>query len=275
MSFDKGFFIYSFKLQLNNLMKKLHSLPLIISFALITFTTVASTPGEKEKKMPKNYLKFNITSPLLSNYSFQYERVLTRGMTFGLGFRFMPETGIPHYDMIKDQIEADAVEDLSWLEDLTLQNYAITPELRFYTGKRKYGRGFYFSLFYRYANYEAGNLEVPFTPDMGDEITLYSSGTLISQTGGFMLGAQWALGKHICLDWWILGPHIGLSSGRLIAEASSPFSSIDQQDIRQAIEEIEVPMLSKDFEVTADKIDLKFDGPSAGIRAGISLGFRF
>jgi hypothetical protein len=256
-------------------MKKLHSLILIIGLAMITVTTGASDPGEKGEKMPMNYLKFNITSPLLKNYSLQYERVLTRGMTFSLGYRFMPETGIPCYNLIKDQIEKDTEEDLSWLENLTLQNYAITPELRFYTGKKKYGRGFYFSLFYRYASYEASNIEIPFTPDMGDEITLSSSGSIKSQTGGFMLGAQWALGKHICLDWWILGPHFGISSGSFIAEASSPLSSVDQEDIRESIEEIEMPMLSKDIEVTAERIDLKFDGPSAGIRAGISLGFRF
>jgi hypothetical protein len=256
-------------------MKKLYSLLLIICLAFITVKTGASDPGEKERKMPMNYLKFNVTSAvLLNNYSLHYERVITRGMTFGLGFRFMPETGIPHYGMIKDQIRGDSEEDLTWLENLTLQNYAITPELRFYTGKKKYGRGFYFSLFYRYANYEA-NVNIPFTPDMGDEITLVSTGNITSQTGGFMLGAQWALGKHICLDWWILGPHAGISSGSFVAKASSALYPIDQQDIGDAIEEIEIPLFSKDLEVTSDKIDLKFSGPSAGIRAGISLGFRF
>ena len=83
-------------------------------------------------------------------------------------------------------------------------NYAITPEARFYLGKG-YGKGLYIAVFYRHASYTIDHLPI----DYDNDHSLALSGKLTANTGGIMLGAQWALGKYMCIDWWIFGPHYG------------------------------------------------------------------
>jgi hypothetical protein len=90
-----------------------------------------------------------------------------------------------------------------------------------------------------------------------------------------MIGAQWALGKHICLDWWILGPHFGISSGDVLGLPSAPLSVEDQQEIEDELNGIDFPMFKQTVDVTADKASMIFDGPWAGIRAGLSIGVKF
>ena len=90
-----------------------------------------------------------------------------------------------------------------------------------------------------------------------------------------MLGAQWALGRHMCLDWWILGPHFGVSSGDMTSLSSGPLSEVDQQAIADDLNGIDIPMFSQTVNVTADKVSMIFDGPWGGIRAGLSIGVKF
>ena len=226
-------------------------------------------------KISKNFIKFNITSALIKNYSLQYERILSRGVSMAVTFRMMPESGIPYTDNIFRWFDITDPETQDIIEKTIIGNYAITPEIRFYTGKKRYGNGFYFALFYRYGHYTVNNALLPYDTDGGDQVILDTSGDASSHTGGFMLGAQWALGKHICLDWWILGPHFGVSSGDMISWSSDPLSEVDQQDIADALNDIELPMFEQTVNVTADKVSMIFDGPWAGIRAGLSLGVKF
>ena len=226
-------------------------------------------------KISKNFIKFNITSALIKNYSLQYERVLSRGVSIAVTFRMMPESGIPYTDNIFRWFDITDPETQDIIENTIIGNYAITPEIRFYSGKKKYGNGFYFALFYRYGQYTVNNALLPYDTDLGDQVTLNTSGNVSSHTGGFMLGAQWALGKHICLDWWIIGPHFGVSSGDMISLSSSPLSEVDQQDIADNLNGIDIPMFKQTVNVTADKVSMIFDGPWAGIRAGLSIGVKF
>jgi hypothetical protein len=226
-------------------------------------------------KISKNLIKFNLTSALIKNYSLQYERILSRVVSVAVSFRIMPESGIPYTDNIFRWFDITDPDTKNVIENTIIGNYAITPEIRFYTGKKKYGNGFYFSLFYRYGHYTVSNALIPYDTDSGDEVTLNTSGDVSSHTGGFMLGAQWALGKHICLDWWILGPQFGVSSGNMISFSSDPLSEVDQQDIADELNGIDIPMFKQTVNVTADKVSMIFDGPWAGIRAGLSLGIKF
>jgi hypothetical protein len=45
----------------------------------------------------KNFVKFNLTSLAIMNFSLQYERVLSRSISGALSFAYMPETNIPTY----------------------------------------------------------------------------------------------------------------------------------------------------------------------------------
>jgi hypothetical protein len=242
-----------------------------------TVKTTADTqkvPADKVK-ISKNFIKFNITSAIIKNYSLQYERVLSRGVSMALSFRMMPESGIPYTDKIFKWFDITDPETQVIINNTIVGNYAITPEIRFYTGKKKYGNGFYFALFYRYGHYTVKNALIPYDTDGGDQVTLTTSGNVSAHTGGFMLGAQWALGRHICLDWWILGPQFGVSSGDMISMSSGPLSPVDQQDIADNLNSIDIPMFDQTVNVTSDKVSMVFDGPWAGIRAALSLGVKF
>ena len=90
-----------------------------------------------------------------------------------------------------------------------------------------------------------------------------------------MFGAQWALGKHLVLDWWILGPHVGKSKGELIGNSLTPMSTEAQNEIRDALESIDIPLIDKTVTVTANRASVAFDGMWGGLRAGISFGIKF
>jgi len=258
-------------------MKKLLILSLIITLPIFTAKAQVDTTGSPSEsvKIAKNFIKFNITSALIKNYSLQYERVISRSVSAAISFRMMPETGIPYADNMIKWFEITDPDEQDLILNTIVGNYAITPEIRFYTGKKRYGNGFYFSLYYRYGNYTFNNVLLPYETDLGDEVTLNTSGNITSHTGGFMLGAQWSLGKHMCLDWWILGPHFGVSSGDILSLSSGPLSAIDQEDIEDELNSIDIPMFEQTVNATSDKVTMDFDGPWGGIRAGLSFGIKF
>lgn len=256
-------------------MKKLYFLLLVI-FALISSGAEGKNPAQSDStKISKNFIKVNLTSALIKNYSVQYERVLTRTVSVALSFRMMPESHIPYVNKIIEWGNITDPDALNVIRNTNISNYAVTPEVRFYTGKKKYGRGLYFSLFYRYGHYETNNVQIPYDTDGGGHVTIVSAGNVNSHTGGFMVGAQWGLGRHMCLDWWILGPSFGVSSGKGHGLSTGPLSTVDQQDIISKVNDFDMPMLKKTVEVTSDKVLVDFKGPWAGIRAGISFGVKF
>jgi hypothetical protein len=260
-------------------MKKLLLLSLLITLTM-SVARAQEVPEVAPKdmvKISKNLVKFNLTSALIKNYSAQYERVLSRNISMALSFKMMPESVIPYTENIFKWVGEIDAETRNTIENLTIGNYTITPEIRFYKGKKRYGTGFYTALFYRYGHFTASNAIATFNQDDPevDPVTMTMSGNLSSHTGGFMFGAQWALGKHMCLDWWILGPHFGVSSGNVIGLSSIPLTEEEQQSIEDEVNDIDIPMLKQTIDVSADKVTLDFSGPWAGIRAGLSFGIKF
>ncbi len=222
-----------------------------------------------------NYFKVNLTSLLLKTYSFQYERVLSKRISIAASYRTMPATQIPFKNIILKQIDVTDQETKDAIEKLRLSNIGFTPEIRFYLGKKGYGRGFYLAPFYRYAKFKIQNLQLDYQNNAGQDGIIDLSGNFTSNTGGLLMGAQWALGKSICLDWWILGPHYGQGTGILAGVSSKQLSQSEQDDIRQQLEDIDIPLTEKTINVNANGASLKLDGPWGGIRAGLSLGIRF
>jgi len=259
---------------------------LLLITGLLLFCTLSniyaqeqqSSTSENKVRVPKNYVKFNITSIALKNYSIQYERALTKTISLAFTFRDMPSTTLPFKSMILKQV-GDNEDASDVIEKLKIGNMAFTPEIRFYLGKKGYGRGFYIAPFYRYAKYEASNFvknyEYQDENDQQVNASITLSGNVTANTVGLMFGAQWALGKFVCLDWWLLGPHYGKSKGDLTGIPSQPIPPEGQTEIRQTLEDLEIPMVKQTVEVSANRVNMKIDGPWAGIRAGISLGIRF
>ena len=66
---------------------------LIIAFSLIAYLVSAQDEKKQVAAPKKNILKINITSLPISNYGFQFERVLSKKISFVLGYRTMPLGG--------------------------------------------------------------------------------------------------------------------------------------------------------------------------------------
>ena len=229
-------------------------------------------PGEKKEEAghKMNFIKVNLTGIALKNYAIQYERVLSKPVSLSLSYRIMPTSKLPFAGTISNSIGDDDPETKKTIENLRMSNFAITPELRFYLGKG-YGKGFYIALFYRYASFTIDHLPV----DYDNNTSLDLSGKLTSNTGGIMFGAQWNLGKHFCLDWWMFGPHYGSGTGNFTGVSSQPLTPAQQDELRSNLEDIDIPLTTKTINVNANGASLKLSGPWGGIRSGVLLGIKF
>jgi hypothetical protein len=219
-----------------------------------------------------NFFKTNLTSIPLKNYSLQYERVLSKGVSIAVTFRTMPSTSIPFKSLILEAV-GDDPDTKDIIEKGKISNFAFTPEVRFYLGKG-YGKGFYVAPYYRYVKFSTNQIPVNYDAN-GTQQTINLSGNLTANTGGLLLGAQWLLGKRFCIDWWIIGAHYGSGNGTFTGISSAQLSAADQAEIKQELEDIDIPLTDKTVTVTPNTVSVKLDGPFGGLRGGISFGIRF
>lgn len=205
--------------------------------------TETSVIKQKENRQ-LNFFKINLFGIPLKNYSLQYERALSKRFSVAVAYRIMPSTGLPFKNLISDAIAEEAGSDDAEVNEaketilgLRVSGSAITPEVRLYVGKKGYGRGFYLAPFYRRATFETNNLAFNFEDEnnANEEISVNLNGKFTSNTGGLLMGAQWALGKYICLDWWILGAHFGNGEGNFRGVTNQTLTPSEQEDIRQEL----------------------------------------
>ena len=263
---------------------------MLVCMAAISSVTAQSTldeqsggspaPGKKpaaknEDKHKMNIVKVNLMAIALKNYSFQYERVLTKKISIALGVRTMPTGSLPFQNTFADQLAEDDPDLAANIKDLKVGNFAITPEVRFYLNKKGYGRGFYIAPYYRFAKFNSEELPITYDGDGNTTKNIKLKGDMTTHSGGLMIGAQWHLGKVVTLDWWIVGAHYGTSNGTLNGTPSSPLSANEQTDIKNTIEALDLPLTKITAEVSANNIKAIIDGPWGGVRAGLSIGIRF
>jgi hypothetical protein len=252
---------------------------ILLSCTLLLSSTNAQKKNDTNElpekvKIPKTFIKANIISPFIKNYGFQLEQVLSKRISIAVGYRTMPKGNLP----LKSNIVAasggsTSTEDA--LDALMLQNTAITPEIRFYVGKKGYGRGFYMAPFFRSANYKVDGLTFDYTNASNVNSSIALSGELKTATFGLQLGAQWSIGKNVCLDWWILGPHYGNANGVMTGKSSIPLSATEQSSLNTELNNFSVPLADVSHTVNASGATINITGPWAGIKAGLMLGIKF
>ncbi|MCF3108639.1 DUF3575 domain-containing protein [Niabella sp. CC-SYL272] len=221
-----------------------------------------------------NRIRTNLTSIPLKNFSLQYERVLGKRFSAAISGRLMPESSLPLKRLILSAIDENQVtKDL--IGKMHVSNWAITPELRFYPGKKGYGQGWYIALFYRHAQYTSNDFIVRYADYGGTDGTVLLSGKLVSNTGGLLLGLQKMLGKSLSLDLWLLGPHIGGGRGDFTGIPDRPLTADEQEELREALEDIQISHVRSSATVDSHFASLKLNGLWGGVRAGVSLGVRF
>ncbi|SDB64772.1 hypothetical protein SAMN03097699_3002 [Flavobacteriaceae bacterium MAR_2010_188] len=220
----------------------------------------------------RNIVKLSLTSLALRNFQFQYERSINRTFSLALGYSFIPEGAFPLEKQILKIIDDPEGSDI--IQNAEFKYSAITPEVRIYLGKG-YGKGFYLAPFYRHSKFSVKNVEFSYDTDEGGEKQVAASGSLKANTFGLVLGAQFNLGQRLVLDWYILGPHYGTSNGNFAGVSNETLSDIEQQSLRDELEDIDLPISDLSYDVNENGAKIKIDGPWGGIRAGLSIGYRF
>ena len=246
----------------------------------------AESAQKTEKKYPsgtpyrKNSLKINISSLWLNNYSFTYERMLARKISFVAGYRFMPTRILANVSAIKnviDQVASDGDDVKTDINKISASNNAFTGEFRFYAGRKPGARGFYVSLYGRYSK-----LDIDYPYDYQTDAKTYTVPLKASTTmwgAGLMIGAQWLIAKRVTLDWYIMGGHYGTIKGN--ATGATNLSDMPDQDRQFLKSDIEGLFTAGNKQyitatVTDQGVQAKISGPMIGIRgAGINLGIAF
>jgi len=162
------------------------------------------------------------------------------------------------------------------IETTMLSDFSITPEIRFYAGKKGAPAGFYVAPFLRYNHMNFEQL-YEFTASDGKLYHPFITGTINNFGGGILLGVQWHLGKRLTLDWWIAGPSYGTLNGDLSGtDDMSAMSAADKQKLERDIEDVDLPLIKTDATVGNNRVDVKLDGSYVGLRTfGFALGFKF
>jgi hypothetical protein len=257
-------------------MKTINNVVLALAALLLTTTAGAQTENEEKTQSghPMNIVKVNLTGFVLKNYGFQYERIINRKFSVALGFRTMPNGLLPMQSTITDAI-GDNPDAQEQVKNFKLGNTAFTPEVRFYLSRKGYGRGFYLAPFYRNVTFKGSGLKFTYQNSLLTNNTMSMSGKLTGNTVGLLIGSQFALGKYIALDLWIIGPHYGSAKGDFSGTSSQPLTQTEQDNLRQEIEDFDIPLTDKTITVNASGANVKLSGPFAGVRSGITIGFRF
>jgi len=239
--------------------------------------SMPTTPLPSKPK--KNVLKANVIGIALSG---QYERLLSKRVAVGFSYKTIPWGGVPFRGLINPNNQGTQ----ETLNKLRFHHQALTPEIRFYFGKKGYGNGFYVAPFYRNATFRTSGLGLDFVKDNGQEDTLRFDARINTHTYGMLLGSQWNLGKRFVLDIQFFGPHFGRSNLSIIARPKFDMTP-DEQDNLEALGQLfaeeaknsltsaGIPFKNETVLKEPEKISLKANSIWAGIRTGISIGWRF
>ncbi|HVW62442.1 MAG TPA: hypothetical protein VHC48_20465 [Puia sp.] len=246
---------------------------------LLTGDTTAPV-GDRQASYSKNRLKINAASLFLNNYSFSYERSLTRKISFVAGYRFMPRTVLGNISVVKkviDQVAEDGDGIKNDINRISMSNNAFTGEFRFYMGHKPGARGFYLSLYGRYAHFD---LDYAYQYEAGAktyDIPIKAATKIWG--AGMMIGAQWLIARRVTLDWYIMGGHAGSIRGDASGMADlSGMSAEDKAGVKDDIESFFNVGDKKYITATVNDqgVQAKIDGPMFGLRAaGINIGIAF
>lgn len=216
----------------------------------------------------KNEFKVNASAFATKGFGVQYERQIGKKFTLALGYSMIPEGKIAFQSIIENQID-DADVDVG---EFRLGTSIITPELRFYVGKKGAFHGFYLAPYARFSTY---NLQVPvsFNATVNRRKALFD-GKLNNSLGGLMIGSNFKLSERLTLDWWILGAGFGSASGKLVATIA--LTPLEQQNLKNELDSIDVPFTTIESQVNSNGATVTTTGSMAGVRGlGLNFGIRF
>lgn len=242
----------------------------------LLFSVAMFSQNEKSDYMDysskKNLIKTNVTSLAFRNFEFQYERIINKTISVNLNYGFIPKGSTPMQSVFENYIDDQEASDL--LNELTFKQSNIILEARVYLGKG-YGKGFYLAPYYNYAKYSFGDVMFEYTDDSAQQQNFKTDASISANTVGLLIGTQFNLGKNLVLDWWILGAQYGGAQGTLTGVSSKDLTANEQAALKSELDDLSVPFVTLENTVNAKGVDSKIEGPFAGLRAGLSIGYRF
>lgn len=245
---------------------------LFISCFLFSVVQAQETPSSPAEKM--NIVKTNVTAYAFRNINLSYERAITRWFSVNIGFGTMPEGKVPFINaFLKD-------EDEKRFQNLRVKATNFTIEPRFYIG-HGYGKGFYIAPYYRHSDVSSNTFDFYYDYNGPDgntyQIPLKGQGSTRGDSGGLMVGVQFFLtrSQNLVLDFWIAGAHYGSGRGDFSMTSNYVLTSDMQAQLKKEIENLDIPFVKYTVETNANGARIKVDGPWAGFRSGLSLGYRF
>lgn len=221
-----------------------------------------------------NIIKTNVTAYAFRNINISYERAITKWFSVNVGYVMIPSGNVPFLKtFLKDETSKEFTD-----VQVGMTNFTFEP--RFYLGG-KYGKGFYITPYYRNSSFKADELKYHYDYiDSNEdvvEIPLLISGSATANSVGVMLGNQFVFGrtKNLVLDLWIIGGHYGKGKGDFAGKSSRPLTQQEQDQIKEDLSNIDIPLIKYEVQTDASGAKIKLDGPWAGLRSGISFGYRF
>jgi hypothetical protein len=239
-------------------------------------TSAETKVSSKNITPPGNFIKFNLAGLALRNYSFQYERSLSKKISLALGVRIMPAGSLPLLSSIEQLAGNDEPDFVSAVRSININSTAYTPEVRWYPGKKGYGRGFYMAAYYRYLKMDLSSSK-QFKVEIDNDprnITLASG--IQAHNIGLMMGAQWMLSKRLFLDWWIMGIQAGFQKGSLLVTPDIDFTDAQIAEIQNDIS-VNFTALGQTTAIDRNRVNIQTNSflPVTGLRAGLCIGVRF
>jgi Protein of unknown function (DUF3575) len=223
----------------------------------------------------ENLVKLNLAGLIFKNLNLQYEHTLSRKFSLALTVSIMPTRNIPFKNSIISSLDVTDTDVKNTIEKLNISSFSIAPEVRFYVGKKGYGRGLYLAPYVKYTSLKTANMVFTYQNILNVSSTIELSGNFNTIAGGLQVGAQWMLGKHMCIDWWIVGAHYGSGNGAYTGTTNKILGADEQADLKKQLDDVSLPLINKTVTVYANGATVKLNGPWASVRTGLCIGYCF
>lgn len=236
--------------------------------------------ADEPSSAPKQVIKINLSQLALTNISLQYEYGFHKNLSAALGVSYLIPRNIP------SQIYTPS-SNAEGYQLPKFGGWSVTPELRFYPGKKvehQAPHGFYLAPYFRYSKYTL-NATYLDSVSSGKSNSYDVKASYAGFTGGLMIGSQWLIGKHFSIDWWILGAGAGKATFNIESKSTDGSLNMSAQeqenlkaDIRNNIGELgSFGNGDLSIETTSNSAKATVKGvPMTSIRGfGLTLGFSF
>ncbi|MGG5577407.1 hypothetical protein ACPDHL_08705 [Myroides sp. C15-4] len=232
-----------------------------------------TTDSLREAK--KNMFKTNLVPLLWGTGSLSYERKAIGRLVVGATVNYRPESEVPFKKTLQKIVENEDKEEATFnVDQLKYSNFSLAPEIKIYLGKKGAFNGFYVAAFVKT---EKTKLDYSYQFDelllVGEDPNFPIKGEVKALSGGLYFGVQWSLGKNLYLDWQIIGGNYG--SGTINLTAHRHLTEDEQMELQEFAQDLKDSFKNLDYEINDNGIKVKGKIPWAGLRTGLSIGYRF